>query len=358
MAKGGAATDAPQYQRFKDRPSQVFIDDVSDHIARTGQPETHPGLFRERLDKAEQFLQLKKITIDTRLRPEGDKAPCPRCHSPNKFKDGWLVYLPERGVAAVVGNECATGEEQAAAKREWEVREQQRKDTDYLLAVVPRLSEWLVEIEQLLIVAAPAEDFARKLRSEGKAYYDKLRAARARDGRLTVTQVLEAGREGPRGLRTSGSTYETAEHDAGTLRGHSLVSPAFAPVRALQDAAGLIRRFARDDEMAAIDFLADDLDDSGRNKAASELKAAARRVRAVASDLENCRQFLSDENLRTLDGWGQHPYADFQFSARLGKAEGSGHRRFELRGTPYFQHRVPAEFWKPLGDVRLDTGAT
>lgn len=353
MSTVAAATEAAEYRRFKDRPSQVFIDHVSDHIDRTGQPETHIGLFRGRLDRAEPFLRLKKINIDTRLRPEGDRAPCPRCHSPNKFKDGWLVYLTERGAAAVVGIECATGEAQAAADREWEAREQRRNDENYLLEVVPKLPQWLSQIDRLLIVAEPVAEFASKLRGEGKEYFERLRNARSRDGRLSVTQVLKGDREGPRGLRTTGSTYETAEHHVGTLMGRSLINPALAPTRGLREVANAIRAFACDDDDAAFHFVAD-MEDGQRNKAAAELKAAAGRARSIAGELEDCRLFLSDENLGALDAWGQHPYADFRFSAKLLSPEQSGHRRFEFRGKPYFYHRVPPEFWAEIGEFRLD----
>lgn len=347
MATKAAVTGTAEYRRFKDRPSQVFIDAVCDHIARTGQPETHSELFRDRLDRSESFLRLKRVSIDPRLRPDRDLAPCPRCHTPNKFKEGWLVYLPDRRVAAVVGNECATGEAQDAADREWDAREQRRVDEDYLLAAVPNLPEWLSQLSRLLAVAAPASEFAKRLRGDGKDYFERLRSACARGGQLSVTQVLEQGREGPRGMRTSGSTYDTVEHHVGTLIGRAFASPTFAPERGLKEVANTVRGYVRDSDEAAFHFVAD-MKDEERKIAATELKAAARQARTIVTELEDCRHFLSDENLATLNTWGQHPYADFRFSVALLPAEGSGHRRFELRGKPYFQHRIPPEFWAAI----------
>lgn len=356
LTRMGKSKNAPEiwsHWKFKERPSQVFIDRVCDHIARTGQPESQEDLFQGRLDKSESFLRLKKISIDVKLRPEGDLAPCPRCHSPNKFKDGWLVYLPERGAAAVVGNECASGEAQDAADREWEAREQRRKDEDYLLAAVPQLHQCLAQIKLLLDVAGPAGELARRLRIDGKDYYARLRAARAQGGRLTVTQVLSGDSDGPRGLRTTSSSYDTAEHDVGTLRGLVLLSPSFAPDRDLKEIGETLKMFAQRDDTAAFDFVAH-LKPSELNKTAATLKAAERRAVSVTKDLEDCRQFLSEGNIQVLNEWGQHPYADFRFTVGFLPAEPSGHRRFEFRGNPYFQHRVPPEFWGELSRVRLD----
>lgn len=347
MGKPEIAANAGGHRHFSERPSQVFIDHVSEHIAKTGQPETFPDLFRGRLETTEDFVQLKKISIDVALRPEGDRAPCPRCHSPNKFMEGWLVYFPDRGAVAVVGNECATGEAQAAAKREWEIREQRRKDEDYLMEVVPRLPTWLTQLNELLSVARPAQEFAAQLRSEGKEYFTRLKGARAQGGRLTVTQVLEGGREGPRGLRTTGSTVDTVEHDVGTLSGCALLKPAFAPVEALIDIERICRTYAQADADAAF-FLVTDMDADARHKAARALKAAARSAAAIAAQLTDCRAFLSAENVALLDQWGQHPYSDPRFTVALQAPEQSGHRRFEIRGKPYFQHRVPPDFWQSL----------
>ena len=352
MVKPQSGPAEGDYWHFKERPSQVFIDRVCDHIARTGQPETQPELFRGRLSKDEFFFRLKRVVIDIRLRPEGDLAPCPRCHSANKFKDGWLVYLHERGAAAVVGNDCASGEAQDAADREWGVRQQRTRDEDYLMEVMPRLQKWMQQIDHLSKVAEPASEFARCLRIDGKEYFERLRLGRAQGGRLTVTQVLARGREGPRGIRTAGSIYETADHDVGVLAGLPMINPTFAPAKALREVSDALRPLIHSNDDAAFYFVANMQDDI-RRKVAAELQGYAHRVLLVSRELLECRAFLSAENVQLLDEWGQHPYTDFRFSASLSAPEQSGHRRFELRGKPYFQHRVPPTFWAEIAELRL-----
>lgn len=352
MGKSENGLDYGDYRHFKERPSQVFIDQVSDHIARTGQPETHPELFRGRLDKTEDFLQLRKIGIDTKRRPEGDLAPCPRCHSPNKFKDGWLIYLPERGAVAVVGNECATGEAQAAAQREWEAREQRVRDEDYLISAVPQLPNWLAEVKRLGTVAEPTADFARRFRIEGKEHFERLKAARANGGQLSVTQVLERNAVGPRGIRSAGSDFDTVEHHVGSLQGATIINPRFDPVRDLREVAAAIEPHVQQDEEAAFHYVAD-MTEEKRNSLAASLKNAARKGKAVATALVDCRLFFSADNIRTMAEWGQHPYQERLVTIQFLMADAEGYRRFEVR-KPYFQHRLPPEFWTDIGSVRFD----
>ena len=351
MGKPENSSANGNYRHFKERPSQVFVDQVCDHIARTGQPETHPELFRGRLDKAESFIQLKKLEIDTRRRPEGDLAPCPRCHSQNKFKEGWLVYLPERGAVAVVGNECATGEAQAAAQREREVREQRVRDEDYLMDAVPQLPKWLDAAAALMTVAEPAANFARQFRSEGKEHFERLKAARANGGQLSVTQVLDRDANGPRGIRTAGSTYDTVEHHIGSLLGAALINPRFDPVRDLREVSEAIKPHVQADAEAAFYYVAD-MEEVQRNRLAADLKAVARKGASVAAALIECRQFFSEVNVRTLAAWGEHPFQDRPVSVLLGAADANGCRRFEIR-KPYFQHRLPPEFWIDIGAVEF-----
>lgn len=342
------------YRRFQDRPTKLFVDEVCAHIEKTGQPESHCALFRKHIPSDEPFHRLAKVSIATHLRPGGDMAPCPMCHSANKFKEGWLVYLYEFGATAVIGNDCASSETQAAADREWEVRKQREHDEDYLLKVVPKLGSWVFGIDRLLSVASPATEIARRLRVEGKDFFDRLRNARADGGRLKVTQVLDHNPEGPRGLRTSGSTVETADHDVAQLLGHQIVNPSFSPSKLLLEARQLFAEHIQTDEDSAYLYVAD-LNPELRRQLTMKIQELSRKAKSTLKELEASREFFSSENIRSLNDWGQHPFADFKFSAALRNPETTGHRRFELKGSSYFQHRIPPEFWAEIADVRFES---
>jgi hypothetical protein len=349
--KSGSPTSG--FRHFKERPSQVFVDKVCKHLADTGQPETFDDLFRDNLEKDEPFLRLQKIIINTKIRPNRDLAPCPRCHSSNKFKEGWLVYLHERGAVAVVGNECASGEAQEAADREWEARQQRTKDEDYLLAAIPRIPTWLSEIDEVIETADAVVDFATTFRKDGREYFKQIQSSTRQAGRLKVTQVLKNGGEGPRGIRSSGSNVETVDHEVGTLNGLPMVKPSFNPAKTLREVAAELKKFVQSGEDAAFHYVAD-MPVNERRLIAAHLKQQSRRALSASKDLIESRNFLSNSNVELLDRWGQHPYADFRFSVQLNAPEKSGHRRFEIKGKPYFQHRVRPEFWARISELRFD----
>lgn len=134
-----------------------------------------------------------------------------------------------------------------------------------------------------------------------------LRAARANGGQLSVTQVLERDAGGPRGLRTSGSTYDTVEHQIGSLQGTALLNPRFDPMRDLREISEVFEPHVQADADAAFYYFAG-MGEAQRNRLAAGLQAATRRGASVAATLVECRQFFSEANIRLLATWGQHPY--------------------------------------------------
>lgn len=176
-----------------------------------------------------------------------------------------------------------------------------------------------------------------------------MRAARANGGQLSVTQVLERDAGGPRGLRTSGSTYDTVEHQIGSLQGTALLNPRFDPMRDLREISEVFEPHVQADADAAFYYVAG-MGEAQRNRLAAGLQAATRRGASVAATLVECRQFFSEANIRLLATWGQHPYQERPVTVQFGAADGNDCRRFEIR-KPYFQHRLPPEFWTDIGAV-------
>jgi hypothetical protein len=86
------SSDLLPWRPCKDRPTSFFIEEVLQHLKKTAQPETMPGLYRNPIPKDANFYTIRKITLDRRKRPDGDRAPCPMC-TPNKFLEGSFVWL-------------------------------------------------------------------------------------------------------------------------------------------------------------------------------------------------------------------------------------------------------------------------
>jgi hypothetical protein len=83
------------------------------------------------------------------------------CRSSNKFKVGRLVFFHQRGVAAVIGQDCAAHETSKAANREWQLREQRKQEENYLLEVLPQLPRRFQTVGKAMAVCEEAQGFLR-----------------------------------------------------------------------------------------------------------------------------------------------------------------------------------------------------
>ncbi|WP_309751260.1 hypothetical protein, partial [Novosphingobium sp.] len=119
----------------------------------------------------------------------------------------------------------------------------------------------------------------------------------------------------------------------------------------LREVSETLEPHVQSDVEAAFYYVAD-MGEAQRNRLAADLKAATRKGATVAAALAECRQFFSEGNISTLATWGQHPYQERPVTVQLGAADANGCRRFEIR-KPYFQHRLPPEFWTDIGAVEF-----
>src|SRR5205085_1967341 len=107
MAKRAAQSDRePEVLPFRlvrDWPTSIFIDEVLAHLRERAEPETCELLFRNRIAKTTKFLIVRRVELDGKKRPEGDRAPCPMCTA-NRFLSGALVYIPDMQCCAVIGH--------------------------------------------------------------------------------------------------------------------------------------------------------------------------------------------------------------------------------------------------------------
>lgn len=347
MESPAAAPEAaPTYRHFPERPTQVFIDSVKTHLAQTGQPETFEGLYREALPKDEPFVILAHVEVNVSARPDGTLAPCPMCHQPNKFKDGRVVYLHQRGAVAVIGNECASQDTNREANREWRLREKKRVEEDFLLRVVPQLSRRFTEVGKVAPSCKEANAFLCDFRKEGKPFFEALRKARSSGGQLVVTEEIKSSGIGPSGLRASGSTVETRDHIIGVLRGQTAVSPTFDPKGKIDKILGALNHARCKDEEASIDFIAG-LTDRERTATVKALQKAEKDFSTLLDNLRDFRFFFADRNLQTINDWAGHAFSSFGFTVVLRPAQSDGRRRFEAKGGGrFFEHLIGPAMWE------------
>jgi hypothetical protein len=112
-------SEQAQHRKFPHEPSNIFLDSVCEHIAKTGEPETISDLFQEKIHKTESFEIMRDITIDKKKRPNGNMVSCPMCGHSNQFLKGYLCWFSELQFVAIIGRDCAGHEALAEAKRNY-----------------------------------------------------------------------------------------------------------------------------------------------------------------------------------------------------------------------------------------------
>lgn len=349
-AVGGVAT----YRCFSDRPPPSFVDAVRAHIARTGQPETfvdlHPGPIR----RDEPFHKLAKIRVPQEKRPDGDMAPCPMCR-PDKFLEGWLVYFFELRAAAFIGHCCASHDTRAEADREWAERQTRDREEGYLLAVLPKLDDWLTTLDGVRAPIEEAQRFFRAFRREGATFYQALRTIRANGGRLVATEIIRRAESGgPTGMRTRGSSVQTRDVDFGTLSGMTAVLSDYHPARTLDEIRAAIAAHVQPDEEAAINYITG-LAAARRAAVYRALRKAARDFTALLGSLEDFRAFFAASNLSRISQWAAHPDAPVGFRASFGTPNAAGERplMFDTKGV-YFHFKIRSDLWQETNGLALN----
>jgi hypothetical protein len=346
MPEGVSGAGAnPPYRVFKERPLPTFCREVETHVAKTGQPETFPGMFTADLDKNEPFAKLLELRIDLLKRPEGDRAPCPMCHSANKFIEGWLVYLERLQAIAVIGTECASKDTRTSADKEWRERQSQLAEETYLEAAIPQLESWLAILDTSAPVVTEADSLLRGFRSKGKSFFKALASARTTSGLLVVTQEVKRRAGGPRGMRTSGSTVETRDIPIGRIRGLKALDPRFSPDAEQQAVRELIRPHVRTTEEAMVDYITGPA--VQRKTAYRELRRAEDALQGLLTDLEDCRSFFADDNIAVIAEWAGHPDGQHRFELGITPTE-NGKRLLFYRPGDFWNPLVRTALWEPL----------
>jgi len=314
------------------------------HVAATGQPETFPGIHPGPLSKDEPFTRLGKIELDPLKRPDSDYAPCPMCHSPNKFRTGWFVYLPNLKAVAVIGNECASKDTRTTADRQWNEREERRREEAHMERLIPLLPSWLRTFETAAPTFRAASTLLKSFRSDGKAYFKAIAGAVNESGILVVHELIKT-RGGPRGIRTSGSNTETREIQIGRLTGLKALSTRFNPAADLEMLAGLTAPHVQSSEDAELEFIT--AVGPRRRQACRELLKVERQYPLLVKAVEDCRGFFTPANLEVVARWGAHFLATLRFELTTTETPNGTRLSFYAPGALWYPI-VPPILWSPL----------
>jgi hypothetical protein len=258
-----------------------------EHVRATGQPETFPTISTARPpDEGALVVLALDVSIDQRLRPERDMAPCPICSQthPKWLGRGRLIWCEDTSAIYCLGPQCSTGGWVAGRVniaenlfRQEDRERQAAADLAQGLAVIRARIDW---IDRVASRVRRAEELQNRL--------GKLTAVRR--GLLNRTKG-----GGPVEVDVGG-----ARRQVGSIRGADFLRSTWRDVAALEQArAGLVASLGeadRADLVAWASSLAPIICASKLgllNEAVAALRRASEHVSAAAN-------FLSQETALTL----------------------------------------------------------
>lgn len=346
---------APSFRHFTSAPwylREAFLD----HVRRTSEPETFAGLHPGPLAKNEPFDIMAPFEVEAARRPNGDRAPCPMCHHPNKYLHGRLVYLRRLQAIAAIGCECADKETNRAALDGYLLRQEREQRDRYLLDHLHLVPAALAAIRLATPIASEVGRICRLLRNKGGGMRELLAYVNRNGGRLLLVEELhgDLAATGPRGFGSSGGR-NTRDIDCGLLAGSTALLGGYDPVGELTRIRIRIEPFgfSRSPEQT-LDHLSTAPD---RDVAAAfiQLREAAHAYDRFQRRLVDAVSFFEQGNLQRVANWGAHPLQPHQFIVEVVTERGL--RVLRMRGLgadvravlePVIWQRPP-DWPKPLG---------
>lgn len=303
--------------RFKDFPHSAFIDRVVEHVRETGEPETFEDLHQGPLPKDAKYRIVRRIDIDRKKRPTGDRATCPMC-TPNRFLEGRLVWLPELECASVIGHCCAVHADQA--EREFKRREDQRREEDFLLAALPMLKDKTAALSKLRPAAEEALRLFRKFRTGAPEIQGHLRTIKDRgNAQLRTVEILRSQEDenesddvGPAGFRGRGEFgTESRDHYFGMIAGTTALLKDYNPIKELNDAQRMCDLYPFDGgEAEALELIAG-MTEKERRASVANLQNLERQYAKFIKRITDFAVFFSADNIARLHAYGTDQHGHF-----------------------------------------------
>ncbi len=283
---------------FPEPPAQSLIAAFEDHVRTTGQPETFHAISTTKppVDGDVEVL-LEKISINKKLRPNGNGAPCPICSptSPKYLSDGTLIWCAHTEAIYAIGPKCSlsiwTDNRLQTAKNVFRRSQKEREETAALFHHVRRADAFLQWIADHQGRASAAElahrEFARSMRT--------LRLALSRD------------------IKTKGPTLRSSSGRAlATVRGPTFLTGSWSMSRELSEAAASIRKATAEagpDPQAWAEALAPTV----RREKLKEIRAARQMLVRSAERMSAAALFLSQGNIEPLAIWSKLESSPIRF---------------------------------------------
>ena len=299
------------------------------------QPENIPGVVWSKPDlTSDEHRIIVRFAIGRKKRPGGEFIPCSMCSEKHpKFLAGSVLWSPD-GWLRLIGHLCAKKDENFGEARYRALQQQHQQAEldeaalDLLAANIQFIPALRKDVASLRAAMAYMEGQQRIFFRDVPALATQLaEAAKRGGGRLTVAREVSANRISATDSMVSSlsvsmpmSRYE--EVDVGIMRGATFLDrprrfPRSRQVEGVLDAFDMIPVGDGQDPLVK-------LMDGGEHQVtitAIAVLRAVERVLSLSRDYADAAEFISSENLDTLESWGCHRDNSFPFSIRRSERE-------------------------------------
>lgn len=283
---------------FPEPPPQSVIDGFLEHVRATGQPETFPQISTTKPPvEGDVEVLAERITINTKLRPDRDWAPCPICSpaKPKYFSDGTLIWCGHTRAIYAIGPRCSTSiwtdDRLQVAKNQFRRSQKEREEAAGLFHHVrraPAMTSWAAaSLDPIRAAESAHRDFARSMRP--------LRLALSR------------------AIKTSGGSLRLPNgHTVGWIMGPTFLTGAWPLEREVTEALKKLEALAAEagaDPQAWAEGMAPTLRREKLKTAREARQALVRTSDRVAAAVA----FLSTSNVEALVTWSKMENAPIAF---------------------------------------------
>ncbi len=282
------------------------IPGIRAHILTTGQPHTWVGHTHTKPGRNAVPVYIGEFGLPEKYLKAKRFAPCPCCWDEfGKFGHGKIAWFPEERVIRLIGPYCFASlnpEAHAKAQSEFDIEQERKRNTDFLLSNLPRVPDVIRIIDRAIVVGKAVETFHEELHGKLRLIKLNLWPYVRRDGQLSVNvKEREFRRE------SDGEMY--AHEIDGTrveaiLQGYKMLDPAIVPLsKPLETALARLRQYGeRDTSKAVIESMVDE----EKRKIADALSRSVKKAKETIDEIDDLRRFVERVAINTLRHWGEH----------------------------------------------------
>lgn len=283
--------------------AEAVIEAIRAHIKATGETHTCFCHTHTKPERTAVPVYIADFEIPDRFRKAKRFSPCPCCWDEfGKFGHGKIAWFPDERVIRLIGPDCFKAlnpEGHAKAQRAFEIEQEQKRNTDFLLSNLPHLGEVVSTIERAIGVADAIETFHAEMGAKLSMLKVNLWPHVRRDGQLSI-----AVREAEFRRSDSGDMYSRdveAQKPFARLPGYQMLDPVLEPLSSgLRTTLSRINPYNSGQEAkVAVEAMSDE----ERRQVAETLSRSVKKAKERIARIETLREFTERVAINTLRNW-------------------------------------------------------